>query len=94
MVCPGFIDIHSHTDFFLEFTRSQESTLYQGVTTTVTGMCGEGMAPIPPNREDEFKKLVSVIDPVLAQIDYPYHTYGEYLDYNDKKHYLYKRRKL
>ncbi len=85
VVCPGFIDIHSHTDWILPVSRGQESTLYQGVTTTVVGMCGDGMAPIPKGREGEFKKLVSVMIPALAQIDYPYHTYSEYLDYNDSK---------
>jgi len=85
MVCPGFIDIHSHTDFILPASRGQESTLYQGVTTAVVGMCGEGMAPIPKGKEEEFLKLVSTINPVLAQFEYPYHTYAEYLDYNEKK---------
>jgi N-acyl-D-amino-acid deacylase len=85
VVCPGFIDIHSHTDWILPVSRGQESTLYQGVTTAVVGMCGDGMAPIPEGREDEFKKLISVMIPALSQVDYPYHTYSEYLDYNDRK---------
>ena len=85
VVCPGFIDIHSHTDYILPVSRGQESTLYQGVTTTVVGMCGDGMAPIPKGREEEFKKKMSVMVPALAHLDYPYHTYEEYLDYNDRK---------
>jgi len=85
IVCPGFIDIHSHTDYILPVSRSQESTLCQGVTTAVVGMCGEGMAPIPEGKEEEFKKMVSTMDPVLAQFDYPYQTFNEYLEYNDKK---------
>lgn len=85
VVSPGFIDIHSHTDWILPVSRTQESTLYQGVTTTVVGMCGEGMAPIPDGREEEFKELMSAKVPALAQIDYPYHTFREYLDYNDRK---------
>jgi N-acyl-D-amino-acid deacylase len=85
IVCPGFIDIHSHTDYILPVSRSQESTLYQGVTTAVVGMCGTGMAPIPEGKEDEFKKRMSALDPVLEQFEYPYHTYKEYLDYNERK---------
>ena len=85
IVCPGFIDIHSHTDYILPINRTQESTLYQGVTTTVTGMCGQGMAPIPEGREEEFKKRMGNIDAALEHFDYPYHTYKEYLDYNEKK---------
>ncbi|MFX0074785.1 MAG: amidohydrolase family protein [Candidatus Hermodarchaeota archaeon] len=85
VICPGFIDIHSHTDWILPVSRTQESTLYQGVTTVVVGMCGDGMAPIPEGREEDFKKLMSGTIPALAQIDFPYHTYGEYLDYNESK---------
>ena len=85
IVCPGFIDIHSHTDYILPVARGQESTLCQGVTTAVVGMCGDGMAPIPEGKEEEFKKRIRTLDPVLAQLEYPYHTYAEYLVYNEKK---------
>ncbi len=85
IVCPGFIDIHSHTDYFLPVGRGQESTLYQGVTTAVVGMCGDGMAPIPEGKEEEFKKRIGIIDPALARLEYPYHTFAEYLVYNEKK---------
>ena len=85
IVCPGFIDIHSHTDYILPVNRSQESTLCQGVTTTMVGMCGDGMAPIPEGKEEEFKKIVAKLDPVLQQFDYPYHTFAEYLEYNERK---------
>ena len=85
MVCPGFIDIHSHTDYILPGSRGQESTLYQGVTTAVVGMCGEGMAPIPKGKEEDFLELIRTIAPILTQFEYPYHTYTEYLEYNEKK---------
>ncbi|MHA1703117.1 MAG: N-acyl-D-amino-acid deacylase family protein [Promethearchaeota archaeon] len=85
VICPGFIDIHSHTDYILPVNRSQESTLCQGVTTTMVGMCGDGMAPIPEGKEEEFKKIVAKLDPVLQQFDYPYHTFAEYLEYNERK---------
>ena len=85
MISPGFIDIHSHTDWILPGSRGQESTLYQGVTTAVVGMCGEGMAPIPEGKEEDFLKLISKIDPILTQFEFPYHTFAEYLSYNEKK---------
>ncbi|NVM44474.1 MAG: D-aminoacylase [Candidatus Lokiarchaeota archaeon] len=85
MISPGFIDIHSHTDWILPGSRGQESTLYQGVTTAVVGMCGEGMAPIPEGKEEDFLKLISKIDPILTQFEFPYHTFADYLNYNEKK---------
>jgi N-acyl-D-amino-acid deacylase len=40
VVCPGFIDLHSHADRgILEF-RSAENYIRQGVTTLVCGNCG------------------------------------------------------
>ncbi|MHA1688083.1 MAG: N-acyl-D-amino-acid deacylase family protein, partial [Promethearchaeota archaeon] len=85
IVCPGFIDIHSHSDLVLPISRTLESTLHQGITTSVVGMCGEGMAPIPPGKEEEFKKIVAAIDPTLAEMNYPYHTFSEYLNFLEKK---------
>lgn len=44
VVAPGFIDLHSHSDYPLQnkATRANLSFLYQGVTTVVTGNCGAG----------------------------------------------------
>src|SRR5205809_1057179 len=39
-VAPGFIDIHTHSDFSLLVNRGMGSTLAQGVTTEVVGNCG------------------------------------------------------
>ena len=47
VVCPGFIDIHSHSDFSLIADRRNESAIRQGITTLVTGNCGHGPAPAP-----------------------------------------------
>jgi N-acyl-D-aspartate/D-glutamate deacylase len=44
---PGFIDIHSHSDFTLIANRNAESGIRQGITTVVTGNCGHGPAPAP-----------------------------------------------
>ena len=45
VICPGFIDIHSHADFSLLADRRNESAIRQGITTVVTGNCGHGPAP-------------------------------------------------
>ncbi|MGZ0230821.1 MAG: amidohydrolase family protein, partial [Acidimicrobiales bacterium] len=38
-VCPGFIDIHTHSDLTLIADGTGESKLRQGVTTEVVGNC-------------------------------------------------------
>jgi N-acyl-D-amino-acid deacylase len=53
-VCPGFIDIHSHTDFELLINPKAESKIRQGVTTELSGNCGESVFPrkkAPPEAE-------------------------------------------
>lgn len=46
VVCPGFIDLHSHADFAAESQSSAETQLAQGVTTLVTGNCGQSPFPV------------------------------------------------
>ena len=45
-VAPGFIDIHSHSDYTLLVDPRAVSTVHQGVTLEVIGNCGFGCAPI------------------------------------------------
>lgn len=44
IVCPGFIDLHNHSDkqILLKETSSAMNYLTQGCTTLVTGNCGSG----------------------------------------------------
>lgn len=44
-VCPGFVDIHKHSDLNLLSCPTAPSTIRQGVTTEVVGNCGLGVAP-------------------------------------------------
>ncbi len=46
LVCPGFVDPHSHSDFTLLTVPGAESTIRQGVTTEVVGNCGWTYAPV------------------------------------------------
>lgn len=45
IVAPGFIDMHSHSDFALPFLPTADSKVYQGITLEVVGNCGSSMAP-------------------------------------------------
>ncbi|WP_395153684.1 amidohydrolase family protein [Ilumatobacter sp.] len=52
VVCPGFIDIHTHSDLTLVADGTGESKLRQGVTTEVVGNCSFAAFPIEPKRLD------------------------------------------
>jgi N-acyl-D-amino-acid deacylase len=44
-IAPGFIDIHTHSDFTLPANRDAHSKIRQGVTLEVVGNCGTSAAP-------------------------------------------------
>jgi N-acyl-D-aspartate/D-glutamate deacylase len=48
VICPGFIDLHNHSDHTIlsEETRGAACYLTQGCTTLVTGNCGGGRADV------------------------------------------------
>jgi N-acyl-D-amino-acid deacylase len=43
VVCPGFVDIHTHSDLTLLSDPRALSKIHQGVTTEVVGNCGLGV---------------------------------------------------
>ena len=45
IVCPGFIDVHSHSDAYLLIEPCASSKVFQGITTEVCGNCGASAAP-------------------------------------------------
>jgi len=52
VVCPGFIDMHSHADWVLplpDHASTLAPLLEQGITTVVGGNCGYSTAPLAPN---------------------------------------------
>jgi N-acyl-D-amino-acid deacylase len=46
VVCPGFIDLHSHADFSITGHPAADTAVTQGVTTLVTGNCGFSPFPV------------------------------------------------
>jgi N-acyl-D-amino-acid deacylase len=46
VVCPGFIDLHSHADFSITGHPGADTAITQGVTTLVTGNCGWSPFPV------------------------------------------------
>ncbi|AGY74681.1 N-acyl-D-amino-acid deacylase family protein [Clostridium autoethanogenum] len=59
IVCPGFIDVHSHNDL-VPFTceNLRNSKLLQGVTTELVGQCGLGIFPYIESQDNAWKNYV------------------------------------
>lgn len=45
LVCPGFIDAHSHSDTYILVEPRAVSKIFQGITTEICGNCGASAAP-------------------------------------------------
>ena len=75
IVAPGFIDIHSHSDYTLLVDPRAQSAVAQGVTTELVGNCGHGCAPI--TEPDRFTSNIYGYDPAV-RIDWS--TMAGYLD--------------
>lgn len=56
IVCPGFIDMHAHSDIPLIVNPKAESKIHQGVTTEVIGNCGGSAAPLIGPNFDDYKE--------------------------------------
>jgi N-acyl-D-amino-acid deacylase len=76
IVTPGFIDMHSHSDFRLRVNPRAESKIRQGVTTEVVGNCGFSPAPVSPPFREEFRGFALYLAEG-AEYDFP--TVGDYL---------------
>jgi N-acyl-D-amino-acid deacylase len=46
IVCPGFIDTHTHSDTYVLIEPTSPSKLHQGITTEVCGNCGASASPV------------------------------------------------
>src|SRR6202789_2220714 len=46
VLCPGFIDVHTHDDTSVIRTPEMLAKLSQGVTTVIVGNCGISAAPV------------------------------------------------
>jgi N-acyl-D-amino-acid deacylase len=60
IVCPGFIDIHSHTDATIMINPKAESKIRQGITTEIVGNCGMSAAPLTTAFLSEVKDHLSI----------------------------------
>lgn len=84
IVSPGFIDIHSHSDYSIPFDPMVISTIHQGITTLVVGMCGASLAPVNPEKQELFDKEFSMAAPPGLEFNVTWTSYSEYLDEMEK----------
>lgn len=79
VVCPGFIDTHSHSDLMILVNPYNEVKIRQGITTEVLGQDGISMAPLPKQYISPWRKNLAGLDGESDEIDWEYETTENYL---------------
>lgn len=74
IVCPGLIDIHTHSDLTIALDGRALSSLSQGVTTQIMGNCGVSAAPTR-----DYQPYYGPLDPAMTRgLTCDWTDFGEY----------------
>lgn len=84
VVCPGFIDTHSHSDLKILLDPYVIPKIRQGVTTEVLGQDGISMAPLPKQYVSPWRKNLAGLDGDSDDVDWTYETTECYLKMMEK----------
>lgn len=92
VVSPGFVDVHTHYDAQILWDRLLSISPWHGVTTTVIGNCGFGVAPThAAHRKMIMQTLEKVEGMSLEALEaglgtaWPFETFPQYLDTLEKR---------
>jgi N-acyl-D-amino-acid deacylase len=77
-VCPGFIDMHSHSELTLLLCPTGDSKIHQGVTTEVVGNCGFSPAPLTAESAATVRDLHGFFGSFVHELGWDWRDYGEF----------------
>ncbi len=87
IVCPGFVDCHTHYDAQVMWDRMMSISPWHGVTTVVLGNCGFGVAPVHPKDRDTIIRTLENVEGMDANAlraglgaEWPFETFPDYLN--------------
>ncbi|WP_329335312.1 D-aminoacylase [Streptomyces sp. NBC_00663] len=84
VLCPGFIDMHAHSDLALLRDPDHSAKAAQGVTLEVLGQDGLSYAPVDDRTLAEVRRAITGWNGYGDDIDFDWRTVGEYLDRLDR----------
>ncbi|MDA1055873.1 MAG: amidohydrolase family protein [Planctomycetota bacterium] len=76
IVSPGFVDLHTHSDFTLLVNGKAESQVHQGVTFEAVGNCGHSCAPVIGDPAGLKRAIVGH----HPSVEITWRTFAEYLE--------------
>lgn len=82
---PGIVDLHTHYDAQITWDKTMSPSPALGVTTTVIGNCGFGIAPCPAALRETMLKNLSVVEgmdlqALLTGVNFEFESFSEYMD--------------
>lgn len=85
VLCPGFVDPHTHYDAQLFWDPYANPSNVHGVTSIIAGNCGFTLAPIKPEDADWVRRMMAQVEgmPLKALeegVEWDWQTFGDYLD--------------
>ncbi len=86
VVCPGFVDIHTHYDAQVFWDPDLTPSSFHGVTTVIAGNCGFSIAPIRPDAVSLLARTLQHVedmsfDTLSAGVPWDeFETFPQYLD--------------
>ncbi len=91
VVCPGFVDVHTHYDAQVMWDRMMTISPWHGVTTAVIGNCGFGVAPTKPEHRKLILQTLEKVEGMALEsleaglgADWPFVTFPQYMDAVEK----------
>jgi N-acyl-D-aspartate/D-glutamate deacylase len=85
VVCPGFVDLHTHYDAQIMWDPYATPSCLHGVTTLIGGNCGFTIAPLGTDAAEYLGPMLAVVEGMpLASLeqglDWAWHSFGDWLD--------------
>lgn len=85
VLAPGFIDVHCNYDCGMFADPALAGVLRQGVTTVISGQCGDSRAPLEDDMVEGFAEWCKA-GAAGAVVPYNWRTFSSFLDRIDEMH--------